>query len=207
MLASVVNFFNPSLIVIGGGVANSPDLLLASIRETVYRRSLPLATRDLLIQRSSLGGLAASSARRRWCWRSCSRARGSRGGSTPASPPASPSRCERFGRDSPNVRQPAGDDPIGEVTRDRVLEDQLRPPVRQQLSLDDRLAFVRFGRLRDPRRRSPAPFEQADRLPRPGPGRAVCRVHDRVHDIAVVEGLTWRPPCSSALNMSENMST
>jgi glucokinase-like ROK family protein len=58
MLASVVNFFNPSLVVIGGGVANSPDLLLASIRETVYRRSLPLATRDLLIQRSSLGGLA-----------------------------------------------------------------------------------------------------------------------------------------------------
>jgi predicted NBD/HSP70 family sugar kinase len=44
--------------VIGGGVANSPDLLLASIRETIYRRSLPLATRDLLIQRSSLGGLA-----------------------------------------------------------------------------------------------------------------------------------------------------
>jgi predicted NBD/HSP70 family sugar kinase len=58
MLASVVNFFNPSLVVIGGGVANSPDQLLASIRETVYRRSLPLATRDLLIQRSSLGGLA-----------------------------------------------------------------------------------------------------------------------------------------------------
>jgi glucokinase-like ROK family protein len=58
MLASVVNFFNPSLIVVGGGVANSPDQLLASIREAVYRRSLPLATRDLLIQRSSLGGLA-----------------------------------------------------------------------------------------------------------------------------------------------------
>jgi predicted NBD/HSP70 family sugar kinase len=58
MLASVVNFFNPSLIVIGGGVANSPDHLLASIRETVYRRSLPLATRDLVVQRSSLGGLA-----------------------------------------------------------------------------------------------------------------------------------------------------
>jgi glucokinase-like ROK family protein len=58
MLASVVNFFNPSLIVIGGGVANSPDILLASIREAVYGRSLPLATRDLLIQRSSLGGLA-----------------------------------------------------------------------------------------------------------------------------------------------------
>ena len=58
MLASVVNFFNPSLIVIGGGVARSPDQLLAAIRETIHRRSLPLASRDLLIQRSSLGGLA-----------------------------------------------------------------------------------------------------------------------------------------------------
>lgn len=58
MLASVVNFFNPSLIVIGGGVANSPDQFLAAIRETIYGRSLPLATRDLQIQRSSLGGLA-----------------------------------------------------------------------------------------------------------------------------------------------------
>ncbi len=58
MLASVVNFFNPSLIVIGGGVAQSGDALLAAIREAVYRRSLPLATRELLIQRSSLGGLA-----------------------------------------------------------------------------------------------------------------------------------------------------
>jgi glucokinase-like ROK family protein len=58
MVAGVVNLMNPSLIVIGGGVASSPDLFLAAIRETVYRRSLPLATRDLLIQRSSLGGLA-----------------------------------------------------------------------------------------------------------------------------------------------------
>jgi glucokinase-like ROK family protein len=58
MLASVVNFFNPSLIVIGGGVANSPDQLLIAIRDAVHGRSLPLATRDLLIQRTSLGGLA-----------------------------------------------------------------------------------------------------------------------------------------------------
>ncbi|MHB8959383.1 MAG: ROK family transcriptional regulator [Candidatus Limnocylindrales bacterium] len=58
MLAGVVNFFNPSLVVIGGGVARSGDALLAAVRETVYGRSLPLATRDLLIQRSSLGTLA-----------------------------------------------------------------------------------------------------------------------------------------------------
>jgi predicted NBD/HSP70 family sugar kinase len=58
MLASIVNFFNPSLIVVGGGVAQSGDGLLAAIRGTVYRRSLPLATRDLVVERSSLGTLA-----------------------------------------------------------------------------------------------------------------------------------------------------
>ena len=58
MLAAVVNFFNPSLIVIGGGVAQSGDRLLASIREAVYRRSLPLATRELRVVPSSLGARA-----------------------------------------------------------------------------------------------------------------------------------------------------
>ena len=58
VLAGLVNFFNPSLIVIGGAVANAGDAYLASIREVVYARSLPLATRDLLIRFSSLGGLA-----------------------------------------------------------------------------------------------------------------------------------------------------
>ncbi len=58
MLASVVNFFNPSLIVIGGGVAGAGDQLLATIRETVYRRSLPLATRELVVKRSALGDRA-----------------------------------------------------------------------------------------------------------------------------------------------------
>ena len=55
MLATLVNFYNPSLVIIGGGVASVGDLLLASIRETVYRRSLPLATRDLRIARAALG--------------------------------------------------------------------------------------------------------------------------------------------------------
>jgi glucokinase-like ROK family protein len=57
MLASIVNFFNPSLIVIGGGVAGSGDAFIAATREAVYRRSLPLATRDLQIVRSELGPL------------------------------------------------------------------------------------------------------------------------------------------------------
>jgi glucokinase-like ROK family protein len=55
MLATVVNFFNPSLAVIGGGVSHAGNLFLATIRETVYRRSLPLATRDLQIEISTLG--------------------------------------------------------------------------------------------------------------------------------------------------------
>ncbi|MBO0805511.1 MAG: ROK family protein [Nocardiopsaceae bacterium] len=58
VLASIVNFYNPSLILIGGGVARAGDLLLASIREAVYRRSLPLATRDLRIELSALGDRA-----------------------------------------------------------------------------------------------------------------------------------------------------
>ncbi|GAA2625525.1 ROK family protein [Actinomadura fulvescens] len=48
-LASLVNVFNPSLIVIGGGVSLAGDLLLPSLRKVVYERSLPLATRDLAV--------------------------------------------------------------------------------------------------------------------------------------------------------------
>ena len=58
VLAGFVNFYNPSLIVVGGGLSNLGDLLLAAIREAVYRRSAPLATRHLSIQRSALGGPA-----------------------------------------------------------------------------------------------------------------------------------------------------
>jgi glucokinase-like ROK family protein len=56
-LAMVVNLFNPSLIVIGGGVSQAGDDLLAAIRESIYARSMPVATRNLVIQRSALGGL------------------------------------------------------------------------------------------------------------------------------------------------------
>jgi glucokinase-like ROK family protein len=58
VLATIVNFFNPALILVGGGVAAAGDALLASIRENVYRCSLPLATRDLQISFSPLGDQA-----------------------------------------------------------------------------------------------------------------------------------------------------
>jgi predicted NBD/HSP70 family sugar kinase len=52
MLASVVNFFNPSLIVVGGQVVEAADVFLAGVRQSIYERSLPLATRDLRIVQS-----------------------------------------------------------------------------------------------------------------------------------------------------------
>ena len=54
-LAGLVNFFNPSLILIGGGVAGAGDAYLATVREMIYARSAPLATRDLVVQLSRLG--------------------------------------------------------------------------------------------------------------------------------------------------------
>jgi glucokinase-like ROK family protein len=55
VLAGLVSFFNPALIVIGGGVAGVGHALLAEIRGVVYRRSLPLATGNLPIVMSELG--------------------------------------------------------------------------------------------------------------------------------------------------------
>jgi glucokinase-like ROK family protein len=55
VLAGLVNFYNPEIIVIGGGVSNLGDLLLSSIRQSVLNRSLPLATRELLIFFSKMG--------------------------------------------------------------------------------------------------------------------------------------------------------
>ena len=54
-LSMLVNFYNPGLLVIGGRLVQDSDLVLSTVRETVYGRSLPLATRDLVIRRRELG--------------------------------------------------------------------------------------------------------------------------------------------------------
>jgi predicted NBD/HSP70 family sugar kinase len=54
-LASVVSVLAPTAIVVGGEMAEAREPLLAGIRETVYQRSLPLATRELQILTSQLG--------------------------------------------------------------------------------------------------------------------------------------------------------
>lgn len=55
VLAGLVSFFNPGLIVIGGRVTGLGHALLAEIRGVTYRRSLPLATGSLPIVLSELG--------------------------------------------------------------------------------------------------------------------------------------------------------
>lgn len=55
VLASLVNFYNPSLILIGGGVSNIGHQFLASIRRGVLHRSLPLSTQRLRIDTSRMG--------------------------------------------------------------------------------------------------------------------------------------------------------
>jgi glucokinase-like ROK family protein len=55
MLAGLVNFFNPQLILIGGGVSNIGIRLLSAIRQAVLRRSTALSTRHLRIEFSPLG--------------------------------------------------------------------------------------------------------------------------------------------------------
>lgn len=55
VLAACVSMFNPSLIVVGGTVALAGEMLLAGVREAIYRRSLPLATGNLRIVPSQAG--------------------------------------------------------------------------------------------------------------------------------------------------------
>lgn len=54
-VAVAVSLLNPSLVVLGGELALCQSYVLAGVRETVYRRSLPLATRNLQVVTSKLG--------------------------------------------------------------------------------------------------------------------------------------------------------
>lgn len=64
VVAGLVSFFNPGMIVIGGRVSGLGHALLAEIRGTAYQRSLPLATGSLPIVLSELvdcGGVIGAS--------------------------------------------------------------------------------------------------------------------------------------------------
>jgi glucokinase-like ROK family protein len=57
--AILVNVCNPAMIIIGGAVARAGDPFLAVIRQEIYRRSFPLASRDLRVSLSPLSETAA----------------------------------------------------------------------------------------------------------------------------------------------------
>ncbi|HEY1722994.1 MAG TPA: ROK family protein [Magnetospirillaceae bacterium] len=63
VLGELANALNPSLIILGGEIAETGDILLAAIRESIYRHSHPLVTRDLRVMRSQMsssGGLVGA---------------------------------------------------------------------------------------------------------------------------------------------------
>lgn len=53
--ASLCNLLNPSLVVIGGAIAEAGDLLLAPIRESLSRYALPSAAQQLTVASAALG--------------------------------------------------------------------------------------------------------------------------------------------------------
>jgi predicted NBD/HSP70 family sugar kinase len=54
ILATVVNFFNPDALVIGGPLSRA-DAFVGSVRATVYERCLPMATEHLQVRTSRKG--------------------------------------------------------------------------------------------------------------------------------------------------------
>jgi len=54
-VATVMNLFNPDVVVIGGGVSRSADLLLPRVREVIERRAMPMVARAARIECAVLG--------------------------------------------------------------------------------------------------------------------------------------------------------
>jgi len=59
-IAGLVNLFNPSMVIIGGGVAQTGDLLLDPMRQAVQKRSLPASARAVRITTAVLGRRSSS---------------------------------------------------------------------------------------------------------------------------------------------------
>jgi glucokinase len=59
-IASLVNLFNPNMVVVGGGIAQMGDLLLQPIRQVVQQRSLRSSAQAVRINTSVLGRRSSS---------------------------------------------------------------------------------------------------------------------------------------------------
>ena len=65
VLATAVALLNPGVVVLSGDMANTHEHFLVGVREVLYERTLPLATRDLVITTSALGSRAGVEGARR----------------------------------------------------------------------------------------------------------------------------------------------
>ncbi|HYI33539.1 MAG TPA: ROK family protein [Glaciibacter sp.] len=59
VLASAVALLNPAALVLGGSLSGCGDYLLDAVRQEIFARTVPLATQELTIATSTLGGDAA----------------------------------------------------------------------------------------------------------------------------------------------------
>jgi glucokinase len=57
-IASLVNIFNPELVIVGGGFADAGELILAPARETIEVEALPLARETVEVVLAQLGPAA-----------------------------------------------------------------------------------------------------------------------------------------------------
>ena len=57
-LADAVNLLNPTTVVIGGKLAEADEQVFAAVREVVYRKATPVASRHLEIVITELGHMA-----------------------------------------------------------------------------------------------------------------------------------------------------
>lgn len=57
-LTGVVNFLNPEVIVIGGGVANAGKILFTQVKETISSRAMPVQARGVKVLKAKLGNRA-----------------------------------------------------------------------------------------------------------------------------------------------------
>jgi len=58
VLATVVSLLNPQVLMIGGDPMRAQEHFMVAVRERLYQRTQPLATRDLQIRTSTLGDRA-----------------------------------------------------------------------------------------------------------------------------------------------------
>ena len=57
-MASVVNLLNPEKIIIGGGVADAGDILIAPLVETLKKRAMKIAGETVSVVPAQLGNTA-----------------------------------------------------------------------------------------------------------------------------------------------------